>query len=656
MLGIICGGGSYPKLIAQACVKKQSPFCLLFIKGFAEPSDFSEFCVPALSVNFGGVQKMLDFFRENNVDIITLAGKVKRPNFNELSLDKKGRSWLVKLGKSLIKGDDCLLKSVADLLEQEGFRVIAGTDFLADIFLPEGVYSKISPTQSDFDDIYFGFEQAKIFGKEDIGQSIVVANGEVIRKEDSMGTDNLIIEAGKDSANPGILVKVLKPQQDLRIDLPTVGPDTIEILHQCGFKGLAIEAEKCIIIDKDQMVKLADQYGLFFVSYRAKEGRKKTKIFISAGEASGDYLGGLLMRNIQTVMLDKNVEFFGIGGTNMCAAGLKLLFPISELSIIGILEVINKIFHVKRLIKEAVQAILDYNPDIVITIDSSGFHHRVDKLLKKHKFANPIVHYVAPPVWAWRKWRVKSLHKFIDKLMVLLPFEKNIFEKYRVNTAFVGHPIATDSDFNEPDSSFLQNFKKAHKLDDNDLVITLLPGSRRSELSRHLPILQDFVRLMHSKYNNLKIIIPTLPDFLEFLQKSTANWDIRPIIVTTKSEKILGYYSSKIAVVASGTATLELARVGLPAVVIYRTSYVTYRVVKFLIRVPYVCLLNIIEGKEVVPELLQNACTPENILHHAELLLVNPSAISAQKQCCLDVMKKLTVDKFASANEVVGML
>lgn len=659
MLGIVCGGGSYPKLIAQECIKNRSSFCLLFINGFCEQSVFSDICgqqnVPMLSVNFGEIQKMLDFFKENKVDKVTLAGNVHRPNFDEISFDKKGRSWLLKLGKSLFKGDDCLLRNIITLFEHEGFQIVAGTDLLANIFLSEGIYSEKQPTQNDFKDIDFGFEQAKIFGEKDIGQSIVVMNGEVVCKEDITGTDNLIIESGKNSNLGAILVKTSKPQQDLRIDLPTIGPNTIRLLHQYGFKGLVIEAGKCIVIDQKETIRLANQYGLFFVSYSPKKKSRK-KIFISAGEASGDYIGGQLMQNIRALISEEDVEFFGIGGTNMCSNGLKLLFPTSELSIIGILEVVGKILHIKRLIKNTVQAILEYKPDVVITIDSSGFHHRIGKILKKRQFKSPIVHYVAPPVWAWRKWRVKALHRFIDKLMVMLPFEKNIFEKYNVNTVFVGHPIATDPDFNAPDPLFLQNFKKAHKIDgESDLIITLLPGSRLSELYKHLPILQNFISLMYAKHSNLKIIMPTLPTFREFLQKSTSNWIVRPIIITSKSEKILGYYSSKIAIVASGTATLELARVGLPSVVIYRTSYLTYRIVKFLLRIPYVCLINIIEGRKIIPELLQKNCNAENIFRQAEQLLGTDST-DIQKIAYLDVIKKLSIDKFAAAREIINIL
>lgn len=248
---------------------------------------------------------------------------------------------------------------------------------------------------------------------------------------------------------------------------------------------------------------------------------------------------------------------------------------------------------------------------------------------------------------------MKTLHKFIDKLLVLLPFEKNIFEKYGVRTKFVGHPVAMDDDFNPPEPSYLQNFKKAHKLDDDDLIITLLPGSRQSELSQHMPILQEYVRLMKEKHDNLKVIIPTLPGFRERMQELTADWVVRPIILATKSEKVLGYYASKMAVAASGTVTLELARVELPAVVIYRTSYITYRVVKFLIHVAHVCLVNIIEEREVVPELLQDDCTPEKIMKKSEMLLDEISA-DKQKKYYADVMTKLRADRLQAGREILS--
>lgn len=654
MIGLICGGGDYPKLIARACAENGEKFCLLRINGFCSNFDLDGENVPSISADFGEIQKMLDFFRANGVRKIALAGHVKRPNFNQLFMDKKALSWMLKLGKSIFKGDDSLLRAVIELLQEEGFEVISGTDLLKNVFLSEGTYSKISPTETELSDIKFGFLQAKMLGAEDAGQGVIVYNGQIIAKEDASGTDELIRRAGevRGTASGGMLVKVPKPQQDFRVDLPAVGPQTIEQLHKYGFSGLAVEAEKCIVIDREKMTELADKYGMFFVCQSA-EKLKKIKIFISAGEASGDYLGGALMQSIRALLPHGGVEFFGIGGTDMCAAGLKLLFPISELSIIGIWEVVSKIFHVKKLIDKTVKAVLEYNPDVVVTIDSSGFNHRVGRRLKKHGFKNPIVHYVAPPVWAWRKWRVKTLHRFIDKLLVLLPFEKNIFEKYGVKTEFVGHPVAADEDFNPPEPPHLQNFKKVHKLGGNDLVITLLPGSRQSELSQHMPILQEYVRLMKEKHSDLKIIIPTLPGFRERMLELTADWAVKPVILAAKSEKVLGYYASKMAVAASGTVTLELARAGLPAVVIYRTSYITYRVVKFLIHVAHVCLVNIIEEREAVPELLQDDCTPENIVKKSEMLLDGVFA-EKQKKYYADVMEKLRMDRLQAGREVLS--
>lgn len=652
MLGIICGGGNYPKLVAKACSQHGYDFCLLFVGEYKQKAFVN---VPVLSVNFGEVQRMLDFFRENKVEKVVFAGSMKRPDFSKLNLDQKGKSWLLKLGKSILKGDDGFLRSLESLFNEEGFEVVAGTDLLKDVFLNAGVYSNIKPSEKDLRDIEIGFWAAKKLGEQDVGQGVIVFNGSVLCREDSEGTDKLIERAAKERKSGGALVKVCKPQQDVRFDLPTVGPETIEKLHQHDFSGLAIEAGKCIVIDKERMTELANRYNMFFTSFNPED---RIKIFISAGEASGDYLGGQLMHDLRAIIRNKSVEFYGIGGQNMCANGLKLLFPISELSIIGIWEVLNKVLHVKRLIDRTFKAILEYRPDIVITIDSSGFNHRVNKKLKSHNFKKPIVHYVAPPIWAWRKWRVKSFHNFIDKLMVLLPFEKDVFCKYGIDTIFTGHPIAIDSDFNTPSDARLQNFRKAHKLNsEEELIITILPGSRKSELEQHIPILRDFVRLMKKRHDNLRVIIPTLPEFKDIICKKTDGFAVKPVILTTKSEKILAYYSSKLAIAASGTVTLELARVGLPSITIYKTSPVTYRIVKFLIQVTHVSLVNIIEEKEVIPELLQDACTAENILECVELLLSkNSNIVEIQKKCYTDVMEKLYADKFTAAREIISLI
>lgn len=663
MLGIVCGGGDYPRLVAQNCGEE---FCLIFLEGFCDQNNWPG--VPYTSIKLGEIGKALQFLKCNKVDRIVFAGHVRRPKFWQLKIDKIGCYWLLKCFPAFFNGDDKLLRRISHLLKEEGIETLAGTDFLQDIFLTAGIYSKKNPSEEDLNAIKIGFGAAKNLGAADIGQSIVVCGDKIIGSEDADGTNALIKNCGAKSRGC-ILVKTSKPQQDFRLDLPTIGPQTIDLLVKYQFKGLAVEAGKCIVLHREEVIKKVDEAGIFFVSL----GEKK-KIFIIAGEASGDYLAGRLMEDIKSVALEKNasattreknsenlknksedeVEFFGIGGQCMLSSGLKTFFSINELSIIGIWEVVGKILHVRRLIKKTVAAILQYRPHAVITVDSSGFTHRVDRLLKKNNCPAPIIHYVAPPVWAWRKWRAKKLKNFIDKLLVLLPFEEKLFREHGVNADFIGHPIANDKDFDPPPAPELENFKTKYDLH-KKIVVTLLPGSRSSEINSHMPILKDFAKKMHDANPTTQYIIPTIVSLENRIRELTETWHVKPIIVSTKHEKILAYYSSKFAIAASGTVTLELARVGLPAIVIYKTSAVTYWLVKLLIQVNKVSLINILAQKDVVPELLQHECSAENIFEHAQKMMQLHEA-QRQKEEFEKIIEQLKGDDRAAAVSITNFI
>jgi lipid-A-disaccharide synthase len=646
-IGIICGEGNYPRLVARACVDKGLDFCLVFLNGFCDANNWPQ--VANISVNLGEVGRTIDFFRENGVRKIVFAGRVKRPNFRQLSVDRKGKSWLLKLKKSIFAGDDGLLKAVAELVQKEKFEIISGTSLLDDIFFAEGVFSLRAPSASDQDDIAVGLSAARELGLSDLGQSVIVSNKKVLGKEDENGTNALIEKCGPEAKKGGILIKISKPQQDTRLDLPTIGVETIEMLHKNHFDGVVVEAGKCIVLNKEEVIKRANELNMFISAIQVQT----TKIFMIAGEASGDYLGSKLMQNMVT---KKRIEFFGIGGQHMERAGLGKLFAVHELSMIGIWEVVRKIFHVRRLINKTVQAIHDYRPDVIVTIDSSGFTHRVAKRIKSSAAGSriPVVHYVAPPVWAWRPWRAKTMHRFIDILMTLFPFEPPYFSKHGLKTIFVGHPIAADPDFNKPHSSKLQNFLNSIcKNNGKSMVITLLPGSRMSEIAAHLPILEQFTQLMVDKYQDVKFIIPTIEHLKTDIEIGTKHWKHKPIIVTQTSQKVLSYYLSRMAVASSGTVALELARVGLPFVVIYKTSAITYFIVKLLIRVKNVCLVNLLAGENVVPELLQQHCSAENIFRQAEKILDGDGS-KKQKQAFSKIIRTLRRDPGAAAEVVLS--
>lgn len=263
---IICGGGFYPFLIAQECIRRKINFCLIFLNGFYR-SDYDWPKVDSIAVNLGEVGVALKFLKKNNVDTIILAGNVSRPQFSNLSLDSVGAKWLAKLGMSAFLGDDALLKSISNLLQEEGLTVVSGTDFLEDVFLENKIYTKRIPSVDEWNDIKIGFIKAKKLGERDIGQAIVIKNGEVIKEEDEKGTEQLINLSFnlKKNSDGGVLVKVSKPQQDLRIDLPTIGVDTIYQLHKNKFSGVAVESGKCIVLNKDEVIAQANTYNLFLV-------------------------------------------------------------------------------------------------------------------------------------------------------------------------------------------------------------------------------------------------------------------------------------------------------------------------------------------------------------------------------------------------------
>lgn len=645
MIGIICGGGDYPKLIANACMKKNEDFCALFLDGFCSEDGWHS-KINRLTIHFGEIEKGLAFFKRNSVTKIIFAGTIRRPTFSQLSLDKTAAAWLLKLGAAKIAGDDVLLRAVSALLQEEGFQVVSGTDFLDNVFISNEIITKKKPTDCEKIDIQIGIKAAKELGAQDIGQAVMVFNEQIIGREDNDGTNALIQCSAnhRDSSHGGVLVKAKKPQQDDRLDLPAIGVETINYLHENGFSGVAIEANSCIVVNKSDVIKRADELNIFVAGCEMSK-----KIFIIAGEPSGDYLGGSLMHDISATS-DEAVEFFGIGGQHMQKGGLRLLFSVDKLSIIGIFEVIGKIFHIKKLIDKTVHAILQYKPDVLVTIDSSGFTHRVSKRVKKINPQIKIIHYVAPPVWAWRPWRAKTIGKFIDKLMVLLPFESDLFEKYGLKTVFVGHPISTDDTFNRPSENEL---KKINNKEDKSLTILLLPGSRISEINNHMPVLEKFTNLMREKYKNVKFIIPTIESIKTHIEQITKHWGNNPDIITETSEKVRSYYAADLAIAASGTVTLELARAVLPFIVIYKISPITYFIIKLLIKIPHVCLINILAKKNIVPELLQNNCTADKIFEQAKEILANPEQ---QKSSLQKILLLLQAEPMKAAKEVLGAI
>lgn len=339
---------------------------------------------------------------------------------------------------------------------------------------------------------------------------------------------------------------------------------------------------------------------------------KNQKVFIIAGEVSGDVLGARIMSQMP------DAEFVGIGGENMRVAGLKSIFPMSDLSVMGAVEVLAHARTLMARIRQAVDAILDSRPDVVLTIDSPGFAKSVIKQIRKSEAGRELIenglrfhHVVAPQVWAWRSKRARKYARMFDKLYAFFDFEVPYFTKYGLDTVAVGHPVA---------EGLLGKFKVAKK--SSDKIITLVPGSRMSEVKRLLPLMRAVVEmLVRNGYSGYKFVIPTVETTKEYVATQTARWAVKPELVPAAKRYDL-YNKTYIAIVASGTVSAELAMLHVPAIVVYKMNPVTTWLVRQMIKVRWVSLVNILLGRGVYPEFLGPAANCENVLNAVQQLTI----------------------------------
>lgn len=361
----------------------------------------------------------------------------------------------------------------------------------------------------------------------------------------------------------------------------------------------------------------------------------KIKVYLIAGEPSGDLLGSRLMRALKQ---KGNVDFYGVGGDTMKKEGLNSLFDISDLAIMGLLEVVPSIPRVLKRIQQTVDDIINIKPDIVVTIDSWSFCSRVHKKLRKLNLGFKQVHYVAPQVWAWKAKRAKTMHKYIDYLLTLLPNEPKYFTPYNLPTEFVGHPVVESSVLNADGKKFC----KEHNIDDSKQIISILPGSRHNEVAKLLPDFLETANLLHKKYPNMVFILPTVSTVAKQVREATKNSDLPLIVVDTQDERYGAFRASDAAIAASGTVALELAMCKVPHIVAYKVSKLTYLMAKYLVHIKYVNLTNIMLKRLVVPELLQHDCVPEKISDKIEELLQKKSLYKQQMQGFDEVRTYLT--------------
>jgi len=364
---------------------------------------------------------------------------------------------------------------------------------------------------------------------------------------------------------------------------------------------------------------------------------KKLKVYVIAGEPSGDLLGSRLMRALRQ-KTNGNVEFFGLGGDTMEHEGLKSIFDISELSVMGIIEVIPSIPRVLRRIKQTVDDIEAKRPDVVITIDSWSFCSRVHQALRKRNLGIKQVHYVAPQVWAWKKRRAKTMYKYVDLLLTLLPNEPKYFTKHHLETIFVGHPVVESAALTAEGSAFRKKFD----IDEAKQVITILPGSRHTEVSRLLPDFLAAAHLLQEQNPDIVFALPTVKTVAKRVKSMVKDTDLPLVILDNEADRYSAFQASSAAIAASGTVALELAICKIPHIIAYKVSPLTYLIASHLVHIKYVNLTNILLKRGVVPELLQHKCTPENIVHEIHELLKNGKAYDKQMTGFEEVKAYLT--------------
>lgn len=344
-------------------------------------------------------------------------------------------------------------------------------------------------------------------------------------------------------------------------------------------------------------------------------------IFLIAGEPSGDVLGARLMAALKQAT-GGQVRFAGVGGERMIAEGLDSLFPMEELTLFGLAELLPKLPNLIRRINQTAGAILAAKPDAVVTIDAPDFCFRVLKKVRRADRGIRLIHYVAPTVWAWRPGRAAKIAKFLDHLLVLLPFEPPYFEAVGLPATFVGHSIV-EAGVEKGDGAA---FRARHGIPDDVPLLCVLPGSRRSEIKVLLPDFAATLALLKSKFPTLRAVVPTLGKVAAPVRSAAADWPVPTLVVEGDGEKYDAMAAADAGLAASGTVALELALARLPSVIAYRIHPLTYRLYRRLIRVKYANLVNIMLDRMLVPERLQGDCTPPKLVEAVAQLLEEPAA------------------------------
>ncbi len=363
------------------------------------------------------------------------------------------------------------------------------------------------------------------------------------------------------------------------------------------------------------------------------------KLFLVAGEPSGDRLGAALMAGLKA--LAPGVTFAGVGGPAMQAEGLASLFPMDEIAVMGIAEVLPKYFALKARIRQTARAAIEAAPDALVTIDSPDFCLRVAKLARAASPGLRTIHYVAPSVWAWRPGRAAKMARVIDHVLALLPFEPPYMTVAGMTCDFVGHPVVA-----EPRATP----QEANAFAGSGPLVLALPGSRRGEVARLAPVIGTTLALLRPRFANLRVALPTVPGVLPMVREAVRDWPIRPEIVTDPARKRAAFAAADVALAASGTVSLELAANACPMVIAYDMHPLTLWLMRRMARVETVTLVNLVSETRAVPEFIGRDCRPARIAPALARLMTDPEERRAQ-----DAAMRLTMERLGQGGEPPGL-
>ncbi|MDA8586618.1 lipid-A-disaccharide synthase [Rhodobacteraceae bacterium] len=365
------------------------------------------------------------------------------------------------------------------------------------------------------------------------------------------------------------------------------------------------------------------------------------KLYLLAGEPSGDKLGGALLTALKT--LHPEIDVKGVAGPEMQAAGMDSLFPMDDLSVMGLTEVLPKYPELKRRLNEATADCIAWQPDALITIDVPDFSLRLAKVVREKNPGIKTIHYVAPSVWAWRAGRAEKMARYIDHVLALLPFEPPFMQRAGMTCDFTGHPVVAAPRASDADA---QAFRHAEGLQDAPIIL-VLPGSRRNEVARLAPIFGEAMRATSAQHPIAKIVVPASAPVASAVLEATASWPGHVLVLDPRDDpnaearKRAAFQAADVALAASGTVSLELAANATPMVIAYDMSWLSWQIVSRMVKLDTVTLVNLITETKTIPEFLGPACKPEAIARALNDLLSNPSAQAAQKEAMIDAMRAL---------------